>query len=102
MTVVGVYQFAALLIAHAFLGQQVAVNVDGMPLADVEHQHVVLAHVEGVLHDGCRLLDLVGTFSDAQQGDAVQGPGDDERDDGDEDHDHRREIERHGCQYLGV
>ena len=39
-------------------------QVDGVPLADVELQHVVLAHVEGVLHDGRNLFDLVAILAD--------------------------------------
>ena len=42
----------ALLIAHAFLRQEVAVHVVGKAVMDGELQHVVVAGVECVLHDG--------------------------------------------------
>jgi hypothetical protein len=52
-----------------------AVDVDGVLLPDVKHQHIVLAHVEGVLHDGRGFFDLADALSYAQQTDAIDSPG---------------------------
>ena len=99
MAVVGVDHLKALLIVHTAVGQQTAVDIDSMLLSDVEHQHVVLTHVEGVLHDGRGLLDLVNSLSDTQQADAVDGPGYHESDADYNYHQHRRDVERYGSQY---
>ena len=52
MTVVRMNQLKTLFIVHAVVRQEMAMNVDGMLLTDIKHQHVVLTHIEGVLHDG--------------------------------------------------
>ena len=52
MTVVRMNQLKTLFIVHAVVRQEISMNVDGMPLTEIKHQHVVLTHIEGVLHDG--------------------------------------------------
>ena len=89
MAVFGVDHLKAFLIVLAAVWQEVAVHIDAMPLSEIEHHHVVLAHVERVLHDGRGLFDLVNTLTDAQQADAVHGPGYHEGDAGDDHHQHR-------------
>ena len=72
--VVRMYQLKTLFVAHTFVRQQISVQVEGVLTSDVEFQHVVLAHVKGVLHDGRCLLDLVHILTDTQYADTVYGP----------------------------
>ena len=64
------------LIAHAFLWQEVSMHVMGIALLDRELQHVVVAGIKGVLHDGREFLHLLRVLTDTKNGDAVDGPTD--------------------------
>ena len=65
-----------LLIAHTFLWQEISMHVMGIALLNREFQHVVVAGIKGVLHDGREFLHLLRVLTDTENGDAVDGPTD--------------------------
>ena len=64
----------ALLKGHAFCGQEVAVHVHGMVVVYREAEHIVAAHVEGMLHDHRQVLGLLCFPSVAENTDTVESP----------------------------
>jgi hypothetical protein len=64
----------ALLKTHAFLGQKVAVHVYGMMVVHRESEHIVVAHVERMLHDNRQVIGLLRLASDAENTDTVESP----------------------------
>ena len=78
MSVVRVYHLETLLIAHTFVGQQVAVQVDSITFSYIQFQHIIVADVERVLHDGGYLLGLSRPLSDSKDTDAVDTHGGEE------------------------
>ena len=67
----------ALLVAHAPVRQEVAVQIHGDVLLQVEANHEVIARAEGALHDGREVFCALGVMTYSQQRESVDHPTED-------------------------
>ena len=85
VTVIWMDIFETLIVAHAFLWQEVTMHIAAIALLHREFQHVVVAGVEGVLHDGREILHLHRVLADTQEGDTIHHPSNDKGNEHDDD-----------------
>ena len=71
MAVVGMYVFQTLFVSHAVGWQEIAIQVIGQVVLQIQTEHVVII-VQRALHDGSHILGSPGILSNAVECNAVQ------------------------------